>query len=87
MQIYLKEISFIFDQLINERMTREETANWATDIMRAEDRGELEYYPPLEEKKIWDAILYLVGVDLMQSPSCYLLSMNDLIAFRNELGI
>lgn len=53
----------------------------------AEDDSDLIYDPSTEEKKIWNAIGYLTGVDLKNSPESYFHSIDDFIEFRKELEL
>ncbi len=85
MKISLNEIKQAFDDLIKERISREEIASWALKLQFAEDDSNLIYDPPTEEKKIWSAIGYLAGVDLKDSPKSYLHSVDDFIEFKNKL--
>ena len=49
MNITLNEIRMIFNNLINEIISREDAAKWAQIRQQAEDAGQLEYEPPQEE--------------------------------------
>ena len=52
--------------------SREQVASWAHAVREAEDAGTLEYEPSEAEKRIWRAILYLIGVDSKDGPDSYL---------------
>ena len=40
--------------------------------MQEEDSGELNYIPANQEAKIWDAVVWLMGIDLRDELDCYL---------------
>lgn len=86
MKITLADIQSRFDALCGEATSREAIAIFAASAMRADDAGELEMEAEFEEK-IWDAIIYLSGVDLKNSPSEYLHCLDDFFQARIELGV
>ncbi len=86
--VSIYKIETLFEDLINQNRSREEIAGWALEALYAEDRRELIYEPKEEEDKIWKAIIYLTGVDLLvNEEGCYLHSLDDFIDFKNELDI
>ena len=87
MKVTLDEIKQIFDDLIKERKSREETSDWAILRQDAEDNEDLEYDPPKKEEIIWRAISYLTGVDLLDLEGNYLHSIDNFIDFKKELNI
>lgn len=87
MQVGLTEIQNKFDQLIEAQLSREQIADWAKKRQEAEDSDQLEYDPPREEKKIWRAIIYLIGVDLKNIDGSYIHSMDNFIEFRKKIQI
>lgn len=85
MKIRLVEVLGIFDDLISGNISREYASNWAEQRQGVEDSGNLEYEPATKEQKIWDAILYLEGVDLKDAPDSYLHTNEDFRDYRNKL--
>jgi len=83
-KLFLIEIKSQFDQLINEDVDRETIAEWAKKRQEAEDSDQLEYDPSFEEKKIWRAITYLMGVDLKDTDGSYLHSIENFLDFRKK---
>ncbi len=83
----LSDISQAFDDLISGSKSREAVAAWATSLREAEDARRIRYEPASEEKRIWNAILYLTGVDLKSSPTDYLHSKNDFLSYRQKAGV
>ena len=84
-KVNLSEIKIIFDKLLEQKISRESASSWALELQVAEDSQELVYEPAEDEKSIWKAIDFLVGVDLKCSPNEYLHSKKDIFEFRNEL--
>ena len=87
MKVSLEEIKQVFDDLIQERKSREEIASWALTRQVANDEDNLEFEPKLEQKKIWRAIGYLTGVDLLDMDGSYLHSVENFIEFRKKIGL
>jgi len=77
MRVSVEEIAAAFSDLISGARPREAIASWATAICTADDRGTLKYSPPHAEAAIWDALTYLMGVDLRSGPDTYLHSRAD----------
>jgi len=82
MKISINEIQLAFDDLILDRKSREEIASWASKLLFAADDNDLIFEPPTEEKKIWNAIKYLIGVDLLDIDGSYLHSIENFIEFK-----
>ena len=83
----LSDISQAFDDLISGSKSREVVATWATALQQAEDARQLRCEPVSEKARIWDAILYLTGVDLKSSPTDYLHNTNDFLSYRQRAGV
>ena len=86
MKITLSEVRQAFDDLINERKSREDIESWANSIQLAEDKNDLLYDPPDEENRIWDGIEYLMGVALLNMDGSYLHVKKDFVQYRDEGG-
>ena len=87
MTVLISEISQAFDDLVSGLKSREAVAAWATALRQAEDARQLRYEPASEEARIWNAILYLTGVDLKSSPTDYLHNTNDFLTYRQKVGV
>jgi hypothetical protein len=66
------DLSSAFDDLISSARTREEISDWARDLRLADDDEALRFDLPSARWQLWEAIIYLEGVDLKVSPSTYL---------------
>ena len=86
MKVSLTEVVNIFDGLISGELSREDASDWAKKRQEAEDAGDLEYEPATKEREIWDAVLYLEGVDLKDSPDTYLHISDDFRDYKNRLS-
>ena len=84
MKISLDEVNSKFDSLLSESVSREEISDWARETREAHDAGSLDFSPPSEQSRIWDAILYLEGVDLKVGPQEYLHSTGDFRTFFED---
>lgn len=72
------EIATAFDDLLTGRRRREEIADWASSVRAADDDGRgLEYVPARAERAIWEALEFLMGVDLRDAPETYLHNQQD----------
>jgi len=88
MQVSANEVKEIFQQLINEKLSREEVAEWAFIRTQAYDNEQLEFFPPEEECRIWETLQYLEGVDLKENNDTYLHVDSDFFQeFRDKWGI
>jgi hypothetical protein len=86
-KVALDDLRSTFDDLVAGSRSRESIADFATEAMKANDLRELVFEPAAAEDKIWDAILYLLVVDLRDSPSTYLHSVEDFLEYRAKAGI
>lgn len=84
MKISLNEIKQAFDSLIKEKKPREQIVSWASKRQSANDSDDLEFEPPIEKKRIWRAIIYLMGVDLKDIDGSYLHSIENFMDFRKK---
>jgi hypothetical protein len=87
MRVSAADVSAQFDALISGRRSPEDVEQWATARMVAEDAGELAFEPPAEAERLWDAILYLLGVGLRVGPGEYLHSRADFEGYRQVAGL
>ncbi len=85
MKVSLDEIREIFDDLIDERKPRENISDWAYIRESVHDYDDLEYDPPSEKSRIWEALLYLTGVDLKDIDGSYLHSIENFSEFRKSI--
>ena len=84
-KVTLEEIKNKFDELIDEKLSRAEVSDWALERERANDDELLEYYPHYYRPVIWDAIIYLTGVDLPTTDREYLFCKQDFIDYQKQL--
>ena len=84
MRVCLSDVSRALEDLLEKRRSREEIAEWASALRRAEDAGTLDYVPPTDEERIWQGIQYLMGVDLRDGPRSYLHTQEDFERFADQ---
>ena len=87
MTITRSDISAAFDDLSSGARTRESIAVWASSLLKADDDGSLVLQPASDRSALWEAVKYLVGVDLRHTPQEYLHSLDDFRAFRIRHGV
>ena len=75
-------IENVFNNVLAEKISREDARNWAFTLMEKEDLGLLRYNPVSDENKIWAGISFLLDVDGEIAPNNYLYSFSDI---REEL--
>ena len=77
MKVSVDDVAARFSSLLEGKRTREEVADWALAVRRADDGGLLNYLPPSAEQAIWQALEYLEGADLKDGPDTYLHNDED----------
>ncbi len=86
--VTIDDIKNKFNDLINERKSRDEIYDWANERTVAGDDGALQYEPPGEKDKIWEALSYLVTtVVTTDLDGEYLYSKKDFLKEQSELQI
>lgn len=86
MTINVEMVKMITVQLLNKERSREQVAEWAFDLMKADDNNELEYEPMQDEELLWDSIDFLQGVDLKDTPNSYLHNEEDIQGFLQKIS-
>lgn len=81
MVINLVEIRKIFIDLLEEKISREDAAMMGYKLREAFDNNDLVFIPTDDESKIWDAIIFLDGIDLLDAPNSYLHNRKDIELF------
>ncbi len=84
MQVSANDVKKIFQQLIDEKLSREEVAEWAYTRIQAYDNDELEFFPQEEESRIWETLQYFEGVDLKEDVNTYLHIKSDFVQELSE---
>ena len=87
MEISLKEVKKVFLDVLEDRMTREEADRWAYAVVCASESGSLMFSPQADTERIWEGIMYLYGIDIMEHPHEYLHTKEDIrIAMKEKVG-
>jgi hypothetical protein len=85
MDITIKEIKDILQRLMLDEISREEASSWAYNLRNAEDSNTLRYIPKESERIIWNAILFVEGIDLQNEPGVYLHDKNDIREYLQKV--
>jgi hypothetical protein len=81
MQASIQDISAAFGDLLCGVRSREDVADWAARVRAADDAEGIEYDRPTARLEIWNALGFLMGVDLKDGPGSYLHSYHDCEAY------
>jgi hypothetical protein len=71
-EVDLQAVRRVFEDVLSGRMTREQADRWAYSVVQHEEAGNLTFTPPSDKQRIWAGVMYLYGVDAMESPGEYL---------------
>jgi hypothetical protein len=66
--------------------TREWAERWAQERIEADDATTLDFEPASAEGQLRDALHFILGVGLRDSPSTYLHNDADIRAYRQHFG-
>lgn len=64
MNISRKDVRAIFHAVLDGSMSRDAADRWAHSIMKQQEAGTLNYIPVSAGQCIWDAVMFLNGIDL-----------------------
>ncbi len=87
MKVQLNDIVQILNDLISEKKTREEVSKWALVRQQAYDNDALVFDPCTKKKEIWNAIIFLIGVDLKDYDGSYLHSQVDFQDYKQKFSV
>lgn len=87
MEIDLETVRRVFCDVLDGRMTREAADRWAYSVVMQAETGSLRYSPGAAPDRIWEGVMYLYGIDTMESPGRYLHTEEDIrAAMTAKLG-
>ena len=86
MKVRWKEVNDVFEGLIQEKLSREDIALWASKRMFANDGDDLEFDPIEKRENIWEAVKFLTGVDLKDLDGSYLHSVENFTNFFAQIN-
>ena len=81
MRVSTDDVATAFRDLIGGARTREEIASWASRLRAADDGEGIEYAPESAEVLIWEALEFLMGVDMKDGPDSYLHNTDDFVTY------
>lgn len=79
----MESVKQVFSELLAEKITREQADRWAYQIIKAEESKML-VIDDKEPLLVWEAVMFLYGIDLMESPGEYLHTKSDIDVFLKE---
>jgi hypothetical protein len=86
-KIDLEEVRRVFCDVLDGRMTREAADRWAYGVMQQSEAGSLTFSPMNAKDRIWEAVMFLYGIDTMEAPGQYLHTDEDIrSAMLSKLG-
>ncbi|WP_103865327.1 hypothetical protein [Aquimarina sp. I32.4] len=83
--INIKEIKSILEFILSDQISREEGSKLAFELRELSDNNLLDYSPKKDEDLIWEAILFIEGLDLKDSPNTYLHNEYDIKSYFKKL--
>jgi hypothetical protein len=78
MEIDLRAVHRVFEDVLNGRISREQADRWAHAVVQEEETGVVTYSPAYERDRIWTGVMYLYGIDAKKAPNAYLHSDDDI---------
>ena len=80
-------IEGMLKRLIDGRISRESASDWALKLREKADKNCLEFSPREDEGILWDAILFIEGIDLQDSPGVYLHNNDDITNYISRVKV
>lgn len=84
MEVDLKSVRDVFEDLLSGRMSREQADRWAHSIVQHQEANSLVFLPPADKTQIWAGVMFLYGVDAMETPGKYLHTDDDIRMAMNS---
>lgn len=85
MQITLQEVIQKFIDLLNDKISHEDAANWAYSIIEQEELENVIFIPFEDKKKIWPALKFLCEIDHKNKSGVYLHDKDEIRKESNKL--
>lgn len=79
------EVAYVFERLLSGELTRNDADRWAHSILKASEQSKIQFTPEKRREKIWDAVMYLYGIDLRSTDDDYMFSDQDIRGKLREL--
>jgi len=80
----ISEVQQVLALLAQEQWSKEQAAQWANERWQLADREALAFVPPQAAKPLWDALLFLLGIDLQVNPGEYLHNTADVLVYSRQ---
>ena len=83
----LETVRRVFRDVLDRRMTREAADRWAYGLVQQSEAGTLTYSPITAKDRIWEGVMYLYGIDILEAPGKYLHTNEEIrLAMVVKLG-
>ena len=79
------DVKQVFLEVLQKNISFEEASNWATEVIKKDELGELECSANDNRSTIFMGLTYLTGLDLEESPGEYLHSLENVQEKFNKL--
>jgi hypothetical protein len=76
--VHIEDIERCLEDVLKNRRSREEIADWASNLCTHADLKHLKFHPHEIEEQIWNSLEFLQGIDLKDSPVSYLHNLQDI---------
>jgi hypothetical protein len=73
----VSEIIKRLNLVLKNEMSREEVSDWASDYVMTDN-------PAINDKNVWDLLIKVSGIDLLDSPTSYLHNGDDIVAWIKQ---
>lgn len=80
MEIDLESVRSVFRDVLTGKMSRESADRWAYSMVQQSEACMLTFVPVADGKQIWEGIMYLYGIDILEKPGKYLHTDEDIRA-------
>ena len=82
--ISIAEMKQVLALLAQEDWSKGRAAEWANERWQIADQQALAFVPPQSETPLWEALLFLLGIDLQVNPGEYLHTTEDVLAYSSQ---
>lgn len=78
MQVDRNDVRKVYQDLLNNQISREDADRWAYSVMQASEEKRLILVPVDEMERLWEGVMFLYGIDLQEMPGKYMFSDDDI---------
>ena len=82
--VSIAEVQQVLEFLAQEHWSKGHAAEWANARWQLADQQALAFVPPQAETSLWEALLFLLGIDLQVNPGEYLHTTENILVYRSQ---